>query len=163
MTTAHPHALHVFARKLAWILMLRRAARWMSVWFFVWGALVLAARIASAPFAEWLALGVLGCVPLAMFAAIWERRRLPGFSKIRASYDQLAQCGGLMMTEEVAEMSAWHAQLPAAAVPGMRWQGGRALLVLAVSALFAAVTLLLPERFTQLARRPLEIGQIVDQ
>ncbi len=163
MTTTHPQALNVFARKLAWILMLRRAVRWMSVWFFVWGALVLAARIASAPFAEWLALGVLGCVPLAIFAAIWERRRLPGFSQIRASYDQLAECGGLMMSEEAAEMSAWHAQLPTAAVPGMRWQGGRALLVLAVSALFVAVTLLLPERFTQLAHRPLEIGQIVDQ
>ena len=40
MTTTHPQALNVFARKLAWILMLRRAVRWMSVWFFVWGALV---------------------------------------------------------------------------------------------------------------------------
>jgi hypothetical protein len=61
-------------------------------------------------------------------------------------------------------MGAWQAQLPPAAVPKFRWHSGRALLLLCVSALFAATALLLPERLTQLGKsRSLEIGQIVGQ
>jgi hypothetical protein len=163
MMTTHSHALQIFARKLAWLLMLRRAVRWMSAWFFVCGVLILAARIAGTPSLKWLALGILMCVPLAIFAALWERRRLPAFNKIRASYDHLEKCGGLLMAEETAEMSAWHAQLPAASVPGLRWAGSRSLLVLFVAALFVAVTMLLPERLTHLGHRSLEVGKIVDQ
>ena len=68
------------------------------------------------------------------------------------------------MSEEAADMGAWLAQLPEAAVPKFRWHSGRAMLLLGVSALFAATTLLLPERLTRFSNHPpLEIGQIVGQ
>ena len=51
---SHAQALQAFARKMALLLMLRGAVRWMTVWFFVWGVVVLAARIS----------GTLGLKPL---------------------------------------------------------------------------------------------------
>ena len=56
------------------------------------------------------------------------------------------------------------AHLPAATVPKFHWHSQRTMMLLGVSALFAATALLLPERLTHLlGHHPIEIGQIVDQ
>jgi hypothetical protein len=164
MKTSHAQALQSFAHNLQWLLTLRLGVQLATVWFFVWGVAVLALRICGAQNTSWLALGLFGIVPLVLFSAIRVRRRKPEFAKMRANYDRLNACGGVVMSEETADMGAWLAQLPAAAVPKFRWRSGRALLLLGVSALFAATALLLPERLTQLGKsRSLEIGQIVGQ
>ncbi|HEX5400405.1 MAG TPA: hypothetical protein VFY06_15260, partial [Verrucomicrobiae bacterium] len=91
-------------------------------------------------------------------------KQRPAFTSIRANYDRLNACGGIIMSEETADMGAWQTQLPEAAVPKLRWQSGRPLLLLGVSAVFAVTTLLLPERLTRFSSHPpLEIGQIVGQ
>src|SRR4051794_26353291 len=108
----HAHTLRSFARKLSWLLMFRRAVRWISVWFFIWGVVVLAARIAGVK-GTWLAAGLQGFVPLAVIAAIVQWRRRVAFNGVRAAYDGLNQCGGMIMAEETADMSAWQGQLPA--------------------------------------------------
>ena len=161
---SHPEALRAFARQLNQLLMLRAGVRVMTVWFFIWGVLVLAARIAGVQNTGWLTLAGLGFAPLMIFAALQARRQQPAFEKIRAGYDRANACGGVMMSEEAADMSAWLGQLPAAAVPDFHWRSGRPLLLLGVSATFAATALLLPERLTNLSNhRPLAIGQIVEQ
>jgi hypothetical protein len=164
MKPSHPEALQAFARKLKLLFILRAVVQVTTIWFFIWGVFVLAMRIYGAQQAEWLALGVLGFVPVTILAAARERRRQPAFTKIRASYDRLNVCGGVIMSAEAADMDAWLAQLPEAAVPKFRWHSARAILLLCVSALFAATALLLPERLTHFSgHRPLEIGQIVEQ
>jgi hypothetical protein len=121
-------------------------------------------RISGAQNTFWLALGLFGVVPLALLAAWRANGKRAAFTTIRANYDRLNACGGIIMSEEAADMGAWLSQLPEAAVPKFRWHSGRALLLLCVSALFAATTLLLPERLTRFSsHRPLEIGQIVEQ
>ncbi|MGA2243733.1 MAG: hypothetical protein ABSH48_01940 [Verrucomicrobiota bacterium] len=164
MNSTHPQALLAFARKLNRLLLLRVAVQMMTVWFFVWGVVVLALKILRVEHTEWLILGIFGFAPLVLWAGLRERRRRPRLEQVRANYDRLNACGGVVMAQETADMSAWLAQLPAAAVPGFRWHGGRPLLVLFVAALFAAAALLLPERLTHLlGHHPLEIGQIVQQ
>jgi hypothetical protein len=164
METSHHKSLQSFARDLQWLLALRRSVQLATVWFFAWGVVVLALRIFGTQNSFRLALGLLGVAPLALLAAWRAKKSRAAFTKIRASYDRLNSCGGIIMSEETADMSAWLAQLPEAAVPKFRWRGGRALLLLGVSAIFAATMLLLPERLTKFSlHRPLEIGQIVSQ
>jgi len=164
MNPSHAQALHSFARRLKLLLILRAGVQTATIWFFVWGVVVLAVRIAGAQQTEWLALGTLGFVPLAIIAGARALSRQPAFTKVRASYDQLKACGGVIMSEEAADMTAWQAQIPATAAPKLRWHSRQAMLLLGVSAVFAAVTLLLPERLTRLSiRHSLEINQIVEQ
>jgi hypothetical protein len=164
MKSAHAKALESFARDLQWLLTLRLGVQLTTVWFFVWGVAILVLRIFGTQNPFWLSLGLFGIAPLALIAAWQAKKSRAAFTKIRANYDRLNACGGVIMSEEAADMGAWQVRLPAAAVPKFRWHSGRAMLLLCVSALFAATALLLPERLTQLGKtRSLEIGQIVGQ
>jgi hypothetical protein len=160
---SHLLALQTFDRRLVRLLSVRNAVQWTTLWFFIWGVVVLAVRIAGAKQTEWLGLGLLALVPLGILAFLRARTQKPEFIKVRASYDRMNACGGVMMAEETADMSAWRAQLPTAAVPRLAWRSGRMMTLLFVSALFAATALLLPERLTTFPGHQLEIGQIVDQ
>jgi hypothetical protein len=161
---SHSAALHEFARKLSLLLMFRGALRWATAWFFVWGVVVLAARFAHLLNVQTLLLGLIGAVPLAIVAAAREYRKRVAFPSVRAAYDGLNQCGGVIMAEETAEMADWQNALPNASVPKLRWRGGRPLGMFGLSAIFVAVTLLLPERITSLAAaKPLEIGKLVGE
>ena len=164
MKTSHAQALQSFARDLQWLLAFRLGVQLVTVWFFVWGVVVLVLRIFETQNTFWLAFGLLGIVPLILFSALRARRLQPEFAKVRANYDRLNACGGVIMSEETADMDAWLAQLPEAVVPKFHWHSGRALLALCVSTLFTATVLLLPERLTNFSlHRPLEIGQVVQQ
>ncbi|HEX3857867.1 MAG TPA: hypothetical protein VHY30_11295 [Verrucomicrobiae bacterium] len=164
MKTSHARALQSFARDLQWLLALRLGVQLATAWFFAWGVVVLALRIFGTQNTFWLALGLFGIVPLIFISVMRARRLKPEFSKIRANYDRLNACGGVVMSEEAADMGAWLAQLPEAAAPKLHWHSGRAMLLLSVSAIFAGTTLLLPERLTRFSiHHPLEIGQIVSQ
>ncbi|HLP78258.1 MAG TPA: hypothetical protein VK327_15240 [Candidatus Paceibacterota bacterium] len=161
---SHSQALHAFARKLSLLLMFRGALRWATLWFFVWGVVVLAARFAHWLNTNILLLGLLGAIPLALVAVALEYQRRAAFQTVRATYDGLNQCGGVVMAEEASEMSAWEAALPKASVPNLRWRGGKSFGLFGLSAAFVAVTLLLPERMTTFAaHKPLEIGKLVGE
>jgi hypothetical protein len=167
MSLSHQDALKHFVARITRLLMLRRAVQWLTVWFFIWGAITLAVRMAGFNQTYWLALGIFFALPAILFAALRARREIPDFAKVRASYDQLNACGGVVMASEAAnestDMRAWFDQLAPASVPQLQWHSARALWLLLVAAGFAATTLLLPERLTHLAQRHLEINQIVEQ
>jgi hypothetical protein len=162
--SSHAGALKSFAKKLTLLLMVRGMVAWTTVWFFIWGVVVLAVRFSGLLKGKWLALGLLGCIPIALIAAIREWRKRESFSKLRAAYDDLNQCGGVIMAEEVTDMSPWQSQLPSPSVPALRWRNGRAFGLLTMSAAFSAAILLLPDRLTILhASHPLEIGKLVGE
>ncbi len=159
---SHSEALNSLARKLAVTLMLRGAIRWCTAWFFIWGAVVLAARLAGLADYRLLLLGLLGAVPLAIVAAVREYRTRFLSAPVRAAYDGLNQCGGLMMASESNDLAGWEDQLPAPKSPVLRWRSGRSMGVFGLSVLFVSVALLLPERLTaRTGSKPLEIGQLV--
>ena len=164
MKLSHAKALQSFARDLQRLLALRLVVQITTVWFFLWGVVVLALRIFGAQDILWLSFGLFGSVPLAYLAWCRAKMQRAPFTAIRASYDSLNACGGLIMSEEETDIGAWLAHLPEAAVPKFSWHSGRAMLLLGVSALFVATALLLPKRLTNIAgHHPLEIGQIVEQ
>lgn len=164
MQNSHSEALQSFVRKLKWLFMFRAGVQGATLWLFLWGAATLVVRISSTKETPWLAMGLLGTAPAAFLAGWCVRKRLPAFEKLRANYDRLNACGGIIMSEEAADMTAWQTRLPESAVPTFRWRNGRAMMLLSISTMFAAATLLLPERLAHFARhQPLEIGQIADQ
>ncbi len=164
MKSTHPEALLAFVHKLNRLLLLRVAVQMITLWCFVWGVVALAMKISGLQHLAWLLPGILGFVPLVIVAALRERRRQPAFEKIRAHYDRLNACGGVIMAQETADMSAWLGQLPPAAVPRFHWHNARALLLLGLALVFAGTALVLPERLARFGgHRPLEIGQIVEQ
>jgi hypothetical protein len=165
MNASHTSALHGFARKVSLMLAIRAVVQAATVGLFIWGALVLTFRIFGAAELTRLALMSLAVLPFILVAMGWRAwRQPPAFQKIRATYDQLNACGGLVMAAEKADMGAWQAHLPGAGVPTIRWNNGRALLQMALALAFAATAVLIPDRLTQpLAHRHLEIGSIVDQ
>ncbi|MGA2229665.1 MAG: hypothetical protein ABSH22_01955 [Tepidisphaeraceae bacterium] len=164
MNGLHAKTLRSFTNRLKWLFLLRAAVKGATVWLFLWGVVALAVKTSSLHQPQWLTSGLLGIIPAGAAAGWMARREFPAFSKIRASYDRLNACGGLIMSEEAADMSAWRSHLPAAAAPTVRWRGARPLAALAASALFAATSLLLPQRLTHFSlRHPLEIGQVADQ
>lgn len=164
MDAANRQSLRSFAGSLRRMCFLRAAVQGATVWLFVWGVAVLVIRISASAEPTWLPWGVLAAAPVGLLAGWRARRQLPDFAGVRAKYDRLNACGGLVMSEEVADMSAWQAQLPQCVAPRVRWRATRALSVLCVSALFVATTLLLPDRLTHLPTgRRLEIGRLADQ
>jgi hypothetical protein len=164
MNTLPTEALGQFVRRLKRLFMVRAGVQGTTLWLFFWGAVVLAARISGSPDATWLAFGVLGAVPVALWAAVRARRKLPPLEKLRASFDHLNACGGILMAQEAADMGTWLARLPGTTAPEFRWRAGRAMMLLSGSALFAAAALLLPERLAHFnPHRSLEIGRIADQ
>jgi hypothetical protein len=92
--TSHSDALKGFGRKLAFLLMLRGAVQWSRRRVFVWGAVVLAGRLARLAQPDLLVFGLLGAVPLAAAAAVREYRRRFVSAPVRAAYDELNRCGG---------------------------------------------------------------------
>lgn len=164
MNTTHSEAIQTFAFRLKLLLTLRVLVRVVTFWFFFWGVVVLALRIANVQHTGWLALGVFGFAPLVLLAIWRQRRHHPELSSLRANYDRLNACGGILMSEEAADMSAWHGQLPGVAIPKFHWRSGRPLALLGLAAAFTAIALLLPERLTRFGKdHSLEIGQVVQQ
>jgi hypothetical protein len=160
----HSHNVKSFARNLALLLMVRRAVQWTTLWFFAWGVISLAIRLSRTGHHAWLPLGLLGCLPLAVAAAVREWRQRVAFNKLRAAYDGLNRCGGVIMAEETTDMSAWQNTLPQPALPVLRWRGRRAFGLFTVAAAFVAIALCLPDRLAAIAApKPLEVGKLVGE
>jgi hypothetical protein len=164
MNAVHTQSLRSFAGRLYGLCFLRAAVKGATVWLFLWGVAVLVIRISSLAKTAWLSLALLLVVPIGLLAGWHACKQLPAFVNLRAKYDRLNAYGGLIMSEEAADMSAWQEQLPRYEPPKIRWHATKKLTVLCVSALFVATTLLLPDRLTRLSiGRHLEIGRLADQ
>lgn len=124
----------------------------------------MAARISMFAAPSAIAWGLLGCVPMALAALVFEWRRRPGDNALRAVCDRHNHAGGLVMAGREATAAGWDRQLPALVVPTVRWQGRRTLGFFAAALLFAALALAIPDRYAALGRqRALDIGQTVEE
>src|SRR5690348_17233404 len=109
--------LHQFVNRWKRLFFVRAGIQAATVWFFIWGVVVLAAKISGVRNNLWPALGLLGAVPLIILAGLLACRKIPALAKFNANFDRLNACGGIIMSGEVADMSAWHETLPAMDAP----------------------------------------------
>src|SRR5262245_4425994 len=74
------------------------------VWCFLWGAVALVLRAASATTRRQLLWGAIGIAVAAIAAAVVSRRRLPSRDSVRAMLDSRNDCGGLLMAGADADL-----------------------------------------------------------
>jgi hypothetical protein len=157
----HDQSIRRFIRRLALLLAFRQSLTFVTVWCFLWGAVALVLRAASATTRRQLLWGVIGIAFAAIAAAVVSRRRLPSRDSVRAMLDSRNDCGGLLMAGADADLGAW--RTPEITLPRLRWRKARAFGLLAASSAFVLVSLLAPVRFAAAgAARPMDVSREVE-
>jgi len=158
-------AIRGFARTLALLRVIRKAAFLSCGWLFIFGAGILIFRATELLPRNQCLWGLTGLLALLPVSFALERRRFPSLASVRALLDARNECGGLLMAEQEVEVHSWAARLPQdVARPKVRWQSGRPLAYLAAACLFALFAFLVPIRYLvpRLAQ-PLDVGSKVEE
>jgi len=157
----HEQSIRRFVRTLALLLAFRQSLTFITIWFFIWGAVSLILRAASATPRGRLLWGAIGVAVAVIAAAIVSRRRLPSRHSVRAMLDDRNNCGGLLMAGADADLGAW--QIPEVILPRLRWRKARAFGMLAASFAFVLISLLAPVRFAATGvARPMDVSREVE-
>jgi hypothetical protein len=157
----HDQSIRQFIRRLALLLAFRQSLTFVTVWCFLWGAVALVLRAASATTRRQLLWGAIGIAVAAIAAAVVSRRRLPSRDSVRAMLDSRNDCGGLLMAGADADLGAW--RTPEITLPRLRWRKARAFGLLAAASAFVLISLLAPVRFAATgASRPMDVGREVE-
>ncbi|HTU21895.1 MAG TPA: hypothetical protein VMG10_27905 [Gemmataceae bacterium] len=153
-------AIRRFRRHLATLFVLKYTLPLATAYAFVWGTAVLALRAAVGVERRPLLWGLAGLAVCVATALVRARRRMPSPSAIRALLDEQSGCGGLLMAEAEQELGGWRQRMPALMLPRVRWDGGRAAMLLAIAAGFVLLSFLAPQGLADLqSRSPLEVDQ----
>jgi len=157
----HDQSIRRFIRRLALLLAFRQSLTFVTVWCFLWGAVALVLRAASATTRRQLLWGAFGIAVAAIAAAVVSRRRLPSRDSVRAMLDSRNDCGGLLMAGADADLGAW--RTPEITLPRLRWRKARAFGLLAASSAFVLISLLAPVRFAATGvARPMDVSREVE-
>jgi hypothetical protein len=148
-----------------WTVLTVRQAIWSAaVWFFVLGVFVLAVRMLTHWPTHYLVAAVAIVIPIVAFIALRQWRQRPVADKLRSLLDRHNEAGGMVVAEGTADMKDWESRLPKMEIPEFRWRSRRPLTVFTCSAVFLAVTFLLPEKHLGIGlNRNLEIGGLVGE
>jgi hypothetical protein len=157
----HDQSIRRFIRRLALLLAFRQSLTFVTAWCFLWGAVALVLRAASATTRRQLLWGAIGVAVAAVAAAVVSRRRLPSRDSVRAMLDGRNDCGGLLMAGADADLGAW--RTPEITLPRLRWRKARAFGLLAAASAFVLIGLLAPVRFAAInAARPMDVSREVE-
>jgi hypothetical protein len=157
----HDQSISRFIRRLALLLAFKQSLTFITIWFFVWGAVALVLRAASATPRRQMLWGAVGIVIAVIAAAALSRKRLPPRDSVRALLDYRNDCGGLLMAGADADLGAW--RIHEITAPRLRWRKARAFGLLAASFAFVLISLLAPVRFaTTGAARSMDVSREVE-
>ncbi|HKQ89273.1 MAG TPA: hypothetical protein VJZ77_01225 [Blastocatellia bacterium] len=160
-SASHDQSIHRFIRKLSLLLAFRQSLAFVTIWFFIWGAVALVLRAASATPRGRLLWGATGIAVAVIAAAFVSKRRLPSRDSVRAMLDSRNDCGGLLMAGADADLGTW--RVPDVILPRLRWRKARAFGMLAASFAFVLISLLAPVRFAAInAARPMDVSREVE-
>lgn len=158
-----------FSRRVVTFAFLRSWLRVSALWLFLLGIAVLLSRSFgqlsdSLVHSYWWVL-ITGLLIASVFAGWRAAKRRPDSAAVRAMYDLYNRCGGVVMASAELPLGNWAQSTPTTGrTPPLRWQGGRTLGLLGAAIVFFSITLLLPDRFTQLlAQQPLDVAAEVKQ
>jgi hypothetical protein len=140
----------------------RSVVTWTAGWCFVWGTGVLVTRATAGGNGAWLQLGWLGVAAIAIVAGVLAKRRLPTHASVRAMLDAQSHAGGLLMAGQEVELGAWATRVKSPELPGITWQGRRAVLIGLVGAGFVLASFLVPSRLIAITpARPMDISDVI--
>ncbi|MBY0231619.1 MAG: hypothetical protein K2W96_20225 [Gemmataceae bacterium] len=146
-----------FRDRLGLLLLLRHGLLALAVWGLAYGALVLAARAGLGVSREPLLWGLCSLPLVLVLAAVLAYRSLPSPQRVRALIDRHAQCGGLLMASDEADLGEWEGRLRDADGPMPSWKGGRIAALSSIGPAFLLAAFLLPDNLAQAGWPPLDI------
>lgn len=157
--TGHDKSIQLFLRKLTALLTLKHWLMLATLWCFGWGVVALSLRATVATPRKVLLVGIGGFL-IAAIVAVWRaRKQLPSHAAVRSLLDRQNDCGGLLMTAGEQPLGGWDDKLNAIHLPRLRWRSARAWGLMALSASFVAICLLLPIQYVSgIAGRSLNVG-----
>jgi hypothetical protein len=157
----HEQSVRRFIRRLALLLAFKQSLAFITIWCFVWGAVALVLRAASATPRKPLLWGAIGIAIAIIVAAALARKQLPSRGSVRALLDNRNDCGGLLMADADSDLGSW--RMPEISLPRLRWRKGRAFGLLSASLAFVVISLLAPVRFATInAARPMDVSREVE-
>ena len=153
-----------FRIKMAALLILKKTLAVATVWGLVWGTVVIILRAAIGMPPLTLLTGGIGLIFAIGCAVVLALRQIPSRTALRASLDKHSGAGGLVMAAETVELGNWRKQMPSIRLPCLRWRGGVSWARFAGAVLFVSISLLIPQRFVEIAKaQPLDIREEVKQ
>jgi cell division protein FtsB len=156
--TGHDESIRLFLRKLTVLLTLKHWLMLATLWCFGWGVVALSLRAALATPRKSLLFGIGGILVAAMVAVWMARKQLPSHEAVRSLLDRQNESGGLLMTAGEQPLGAWDRKLSTIQLPQLRWRSARAWGLMALSASFVAICLLLPIQYVSgIAGRSLNV------
>src|SRR5437868_4347771 len=100
-------AVRSLRRRLAAVLVLRRALALLTVWLFLWGTAVLVLRVGAGLSPLALLWGLAAAPGFLAAAALLAARQVPGRAALCAALDRSGGCGGLLMAAEEQPLGGW--------------------------------------------------------
>ena len=148
-----------------WAVLTVRQAIWSAaVWFFLLGVTVLAVRMLTHWPTHYLVAAVALVLPLALVIAVRQWQQRPAEEKLRSLVDKHNEAGGLVVAEGTTDMKEWEGDLPNLDIPEFRWRSRRPMTVFACSAIFLAITFLIPQKHLGVGTsKNLEVGQLIGE
>ncbi len=150
-----------FRRSLWHLLWLRTSTQALAVSLWVCGVVVLVCRSLGSWSAEIASTGTasfwhpgwvfLALPPVVVVCGIAARRRVPAAGTLRAVLDQANQADGLLMADGETALGPWrdHLESLSLAAPKLTWDFKNRLGLLTVAAVFAALSLAVPDHWLQ--------------
>jgi hypothetical protein len=152
-------AIGHFSRDLFFIVFIKHALKYSTLWCFAWGTIALVLRATTSISGKPLLWGAAGLALAMLLAARKARRERPARREVEAILDARNQFGGLLMTRADATIGAWESRLSSPARPRLRWKNNQAVALICCAALFVAISLLIPVRWAgRNAARALNVG-----
>ena len=152
-----------FIRRVGILTSIRYALILTTIWGFLCGVAVLTITAAAGRPGIKPIVILAGLVPCAIIAILLSLRQLPDRSAVRAMLDSRNSCGGLLMASERAELGDWRSRIPAVSEPRLHLRAKRTFALALVSAMFVAVSFMIPAHTGLAQEGPLQIAKETDE
>ncbi len=150
--------------KIGFLLALRHALFFLTIFGLLLGTVILIARVTFAVPRQTL-LWTLACLlPGVAWAIVRAVGETPSEKALCALFDEKNKCGGLLMAAEEVDLGEWRQRIPPISTPRLRWRGGRSLAFFASAALFVVVSFIVPQRYMSMTTAtPLNVSEDIEK
>lgn len=138
-------SIHAFRNRLLRLYCLRYSLIIASIWLFIWGLVIMVARVTNLIGWENLFFGIFGLVAVFPIACMIASRKLPDEKRLSAALDGCNRAGGLVMAALETDTSDWAGKVPHLEVPKARWKNDKTVMITLGALLFVIVAFVMPD------------------
>jgi hypothetical protein len=150
--------------KIAFLLSLRHLVRFLTLWGFLLGVIILILRVSLAVPRPILLWALLSLLPSAIWAVVLALRETPSRKVLCALLDEQNRCGGLLMAADEVNLGSWQNRIPPINTPVLKWHNSSSLGLFAAAVAFVIISFLVPQRYVNITTaRHMNIGEDIEK